>query len=157
MMPKDTADVFWLCLTLLVLPIHQQVKLFSFAPMGQGDWHTLSKMDLPNNHILYLISTISEYHGAWSDDFNPECPSLEEMIELLFSDTALRNYSLNAFENAPDWIELKFLAKKVLDESGLGEWENIPDKIDFNDYIEIVKPSQMDQFREVDDINKTSD
>lgn len=133
MKPTLSGETIWMFISLLTLPVDHQLKIIGGVPHRGNP----ALKDYTRNNAIHLLSVIGEYYISWLDEFYPECPNAEALID--FVETMGFYYSYEDFKEGDEWNELRRLAKAALEEVGLEPWP-VPDSINFNDYIEIIHP-----------------
>ena len=129
---SQSVETFWMLLSLLVLPVDKQIEIISDLP-EQGD---PLAYDYSRNPASHLLSTMFEYWSGWLDEFYPDCPSAQKLYDAINGGMDFK-MSRQGFIKGEQWVELRRLAKLSLEEAGLGPFP-VPEKIDFNHYIEIT-------------------
>ena len=132
LLPDHNGETFWMLLTLLTLPVKQQIELIGGLPK-RGDPRSL---DYSNNNASFLLGTLSEYYNGWWDEFEPSCPNAEKLMSFIENESF--ELSEESYENEENWRKLREFAALALRESGLDPWP-ISNQINFDDYIEIVR------------------
>jgi hypothetical protein len=135
MEPNQTAETFWMLLSLLCLPVDRQIEIIGDIP--KGDFAD-GKVDFVNNPASQLIDTMIQYYNGWWDEFEPNVENAEKLFRMIDGGTCF-GFTENDFVSGQSWNKLRELAKAALDEAKMEFWP-VPDKIDFSDYIEIVQP-----------------
>lgn len=136
MQPSQSAETFWMLLSLLCLPIDKQIEIIGGVP--KDDDPITGKIDLVNNPASQLIDTLVQYYNGWWDEFEPNVGSAEELYRMIDGGEPI-GFTEADFISSESWKKLRQLAKASLNEVGLEPWP-VPEKINFADYIEIVQP-----------------
>lgn len=146
MEPSDSGETFWMLLSLLVLPVEEQVRVIGGlpetaskieGPKYYGDPYVFPE-DLKDNNAISLLSMLATYSSGWLDEFDPDCPNARRIDEMAGGGKVIFGYSLGDFKNKDEWKLLRSLAKDSLKEVELDIWE-VPDRIEFEKYLEIVR------------------
>ena len=89
MEPSDSGETFWMLLSLLVLPVEEQVRVIGGLPETAskiegsnyyGDPYVFPE-DLKDNNAILLLSMLATYSSGWLDEFDPDCPMLVELTK----------------------------------------------------------------------------
>lgn len=134
--PDGSGEVFWMLLSLLSLPVNQQLGILGVP----DDDEDLSSSDDECEQLAYLLGTLSEYYSGWVDEFYPNCPYAQSLYSKINGEADFK-CQVQAFIGDNEWIELRELAKNALIEAGLPHFP-VPATIDFSQYIEIVEEKQ---------------
>lgn len=67
MNPSQSAETFWLFLSLLCLPVDRQIEIIGLADYEPDN----SEMDLVYSPVSQLLSAIYQYFNGWCDEFEP--------------------------------------------------------------------------------------
>ncbi len=132
MKPTESGEMFWMLLSLLILPVEKQLEIIGELPYERGSL----AIDTAKNPAVYLLDTLSEYYAGWLDEFYPNCPNAEALYSAINGGIDFK-LSQKGFINDKSWNKLRGLAKLSLKEAGLDPFP-VPERIDFNDYIEII-------------------
>ena len=135
MNPDQTAETFWMLLSLLCLPVDRQMEIIGGVAK---DGCLEGQNNFVNNPASQLIDTMYQYYNGWWDEFEPAVENAEKLFQML-DGGSIFGFTEQDFISGYSWIELRKLAKAVLEEAKLEPWP-VPNKIDFSDYIEIVQP-----------------
>ncbi len=132
MEPTESGETFWMFLSLLSLPVEKQIEILGGLPTKDDPLVT----DYSQNPASNLLAVLYEYYSGWLDEFFPNCPNAEALYLAVNGGKEFK-FSQDNFIHDDEWEELRTLAKRALKESGLEPFP-VPDRIDFDRYIEIV-------------------
>lgn len=146
MHPSQSAETFWLLLSLLCLPLERQVEIIGLAEYESSN----SDLDLVYSPASQLLSAMYQYFNGWWDEFEPNVKNAEKIFSMLSSGLDF-GFTTNDYMYGGNWGVLRTLARKTLDEAEMELWP-VPEKINFSDYIEIVDdfPAWRDSIKDED-------
>ena len=130
MKPNHSYEVFWMALSVLCLPIKEQLEVIGGIPPESEDIH----ISMHGTNADLLLWLFEEYKNGWLD--NIEEGKAYDIIKLIQSGKFPEVTFLDLFINGQPWIELRRLAKIAIKEAKLDLWP-IEETIDFYAYIEI--------------------
>lgn len=135
----DMVTIFWQLLSVLTLPIHQQIQIIGGLPTKR-----LSQKPYITNAFLFFTA-LETYKGSWKDEFDgwwdnenqQAMPFFSKFEQTLFNMNESDCYSQTEFLNK-NWQTLRQLAKEIL------AIENLPaikfpenETIDFNRLVRV--------------------
>jgi hypothetical protein len=123
--PETSAEVLWLALSFLALPLQRQSELLE-PSAGETGNAVVSDADL----LQYVIET---HAVAWQDEFEP-CVSFQTLLDLFTRLPYPSTYEQFLF--SPTWAEARMLAAASLSEAGLPSW-SIEVPLSFEQYVEV--------------------
>lgn len=129
--PESGAEIVWMLLSLLTYPIEDQLAYLGGLP----DEDCPEDKFVSTNGSALLVTTLQTYVDSWLDEFGFDNPAANALIELVWDMPV--SSSKAVFVSDARWLQLRFLAGKVLQEQALDAWI-IDEPINFGDYIEIV-------------------
>ncbi|WP_137939944.1 hypothetical protein [Chitinivorax sp. B] len=129
--PESGAEIVWMLLSLLTCSIEDQLVYLGGLP---DEDYSGDKFVSTNGSAL-LVTTLQTYVDSWLDEFGFDNPAANALIELVWNMPV--SSSKAVFVSDARWLQLRFLAGKVLQEQVLDAWI-IDEPINFGDYIEIV-------------------
>jgi hypothetical protein len=134
--PKDSADVMWLLLSLLILPVEKQIEVIGGIP-AKGD---LLTREFSRNNAALLLRALEEFSVSWSDEFEPSCSAAKQLVDIV--STMSSEQCLDSFLDGSEWRRLRKLASEALREVGL-EPHPVPQRLDLADYVEVLHPEDV--------------
>jgi hypothetical protein len=109
--PETGAEVQWLALSFLALPVQEQRSLIERADL-LGTNASVADADL----LQYVVES---HTVEWQEDFEP-CESFKALLELIARIPCPSTYS--QFLTSPLWAAARVLAAASLREAGLPPW-----------------------------------
>ncbi|WMS88918.1 hypothetical protein [Pleionea litopenaei] len=121
--PCESDEVIWMFLTLLTVPVEQQILLLE----GNIPCDKLKNSEK-------LLGIFYDFSNGWFDENHPKTESFGELVYFIESNDF--DYSIESFRYDSKWKKLRELAKKSLVESGLEPWPLPKDRIELSDFTE---------------------
>jgi hypothetical protein len=126
---------FWMLMSLLCRPIHEQEAKLRLSGAGH-----LDKEDVASDTLRKLLGLLAESYSGWFDSFAPSVAcsaALQEEVDRMFKESAegvQDHFSRESFRTGARWERLRFFAGNVLKEAGLPP-RDVPSYIDFEALI----------------------
>lgn len=142
MTPDTLSEVFWVLLTLTALPPDEAMTNFVLDTPTRDDPRCRGHS---SNPLGQLDRALIESYIGWWDNFAPDCKAAESLEALCWEmgRTASTNppgpFCREEFLSGDSWKKARELAREALREADMEPWP-LTEKINFNEYIEIVDP-----------------
>jgi len=129
--PTNTGEPFWLFLSILCLPIEEQLEIIGGVPSKKDN----SKISMHGTNADHLLWALEEYYNGWYDEIDENGPG-EEIITLIQSGSFEQINYLESFVEGKSWLKIRSLAKEAIKQAKLEPWP-INGTINFYEYIEL--------------------